>query len=122
MSLEFLRRAQREFDRYLVRHNVNLIPRHDVSEGEDGDSDGRQGKANTAMGIQRAGNLEFRAQLKLWQHVVRSFLYMAQFAVGYIVMLLAMYYNGTPLQLFLVQPGSGFPSPLSSTGRSALTD
>ena len=34
------------------------------------------------------------AQLRLWQHVIRSFLYMMQFAVGYFIMLLAMYFNG----------------------------
>lgn len=120
VSLELLRRAQREFDRYLVRHNVNPIPRHDDSEGEDGDSDRRQGKANTAISIQRAGNFESKAQLKLWQHAVRSFLYMLQFAVGYLVMLLAMYYNGTPLQLFFMPRASALSSLMFSAGWSAL--
>ena len=96
MSLEFLRRGQREFDRYLVRRNVAPYSRHDTSDGEDGDSDGREGKANPSISIRPAGNVDYKAQLKLWQHAVRSLLYMLQFAVGYFVMLLAMYYNGTP--------------------------
>ena len=32
--------------------------------------------------------------MKLYQHIIRSFFYMVQFAVAYIVMLLAMYFNG----------------------------
>lgn len=98
MSLEFLRRVQREFDRYLVRRNVASVSRHDSSEGEDGDSDRRHGKADPSIGIRPAGNVDGKAQLKLWQHAVRSFLYMMQFAVGYFVMLLVMYYNGMPPQ------------------------
>lgn len=122
VSLELLRRAQREFDRYLIRRNVTLIPRHDISEGEDGDSDGRHGKASTSINIGRAGNLDHKAQLKLWQHGVRSLLYMVQFAVGYLVMLLAMYYNGPPLYFFFLPPVCALPSPLFSRGWSALTD
>ena len=98
ISLELLRRVQREFDRYLIRRDDALFSRHDSSEGEDGNSDGRPGKANPSISIRSAGDFDHKAHLKLWQHLVRSFLYMMQFAVGYLVMLLAMYYNGTPPQ------------------------
>lgn len=93
VSLELLRRVQRDFDRYLIRRNDAPFSRHDASEGEDGNSDRRP---KPSISILSAGNLDYKAQLKLWQHAVRSFLYMMQFAVGYFVMLLAMYYNGTP--------------------------
>ena len=33
-------------------------------------------------------------RVKIYQHAIRSFFYMVQFAVAYIVMLLAMYFNG----------------------------
>ena len=81
MVLELLRRGQREFDRYL--HRVNATSCTVVSDAGSGSIKG----LNTAV----SGG---RDRLKLWQHVVRSFFFMVQFAVGYIVMLLAMYYNG----------------------------
>ena len=95
MSLEFLRRAQREFDRYLMRREVALLSRVNTSQSVDDNSDGGQGKGNPPISIRPAHNLDYRAQLKFWQHLARSFFYMMQFAVGYFVMLLAMYYNGT---------------------------
>ncbi|KAI9849122.1 MAG: Copper Transporter integral membrane protein that functions in high affinity copper transport [Sclerophora amabilis] len=103
ISLEFLRRAQREFDRILVRRNDALLPlpHRDGSEEGEGDNtnnSGRcSGKGNAAAGvtIRTKGNFGHSSPpLALWQHAVRSFLYMMQFAVGYFVMLLAMYYNG----------------------------
>ena len=94
LSLEFLRRAQREFDRYLVRRNVNLLSRQSTAQSVDDDSDRGQAKRSASISLRRARHIEYKAQLRLWQHIVRSFLYMMQFAVGYFVMLLAMYYNG----------------------------
>ena len=97
ISLEFLRRAQREFDRYLVRRNVAALSGNQTLPDADDSSGSRQGKWNTSTTIQPAQSSGYGAQLKLWQHLVRSFLYMMQFAVGYFIMLLAMYYNGTLL-------------------------
>ncbi len=52
-------------------------------------------RARTVMGPPGAAAFFGPPQLRLWQQMVRSGLYMLQFAVGYFIMLLAMYYNGT---------------------------
>ena len=91
LLLELLRRGQREFDRYLRRANA-------ASASVDGaGSDAGSGKglnAAAAPVLTRGGS-----RLKLWQHLARSLLFTAQFAVGYFVMLLAMYYNGEQMRL-----------------------
>ena len=95
ISLEFLRRAQREFDRYLMRSNYATLPSgQDSSSENDEDRVGGQGKSNALIAVRPRGGTDYKARLRLWQQVVRSALYMMQFAVGYFVMLLAMYYNG----------------------------
>ena len=98
MSLEFLRRAQREFDRYLARRNSIRVPRNDSQSTED--SERGSGKPNTSVTVREANSGDYAARLKVWEHAVRSLLYMLQFAVGYMVMLLAMYYNGTCSSVF----------------------
>lgn len=113
ISLEFLRRAQRELDRYFRRVNSSSISSHQPSaaaaaqptgeESGSSASSGRSGKGLTAAvtgrGMVDGGRMTtVVGPLKWWQQLVRSALFMVQFAVGYFVMLLAMYYNG---ELFL---------------------
>ncbi|KAI9797845.1 MAG: Copper Transporter integral membrane protein that functions in high affinity copper transport, partial [Candelina submexicana] len=102
IALEFLRRTQREFDGYLRKLHQ---PRGGVIEALSGSSStsdtgyGRQEpmpKGNSKIGTRAVmGAPAFFGphQLRLWQQIVRSGLYMLQFAIGYFVMLLAMYYN-----------------------------
>lgn len=93
LSLELLRRTQREFDRYLRRP----LARHDSETGSgSGDSATAKGSHVQVAGLRVPawGVSPNAGKLKLWQQVVRSLLYMVQFAVGYFIMLLAMYYNG----------------------------
>ena len=110
IALELLRRVQRETDRAFHRADARRAAAlgatasassrrlaGDASSGSDvgkggagaecGAADCRAGPATGVMGWQSSGP-------RLWQQVVRSLLYMLQFAVGYFVMLLAMYYNG----------------------------
>ncbi|KAI0691592.1 Ctr copper transporter family-domain-containing protein [Earliella scabrosa] len=84
MLLELLRRSQREFDRYLRR--VNGAPTADGSDA------GSNKGLNAA--VPTLGRGSGAGRLKLWQQLVRAALFTCQFAVGYFVMLLAMYYNG----------------------------
>lgn len=112
ISLEFLRRAQRELDRYFRRVNSSSVSSHQPSaaaaqptgeESGSSASSGRSGKGLTAAvtgrGLVEGGRMTtVVGPLKWWQQLVRSALFMVQFAVGYFVMLLAMYYNG---ELFL---------------------
>ncbi|KAK4150286.1 Ctr copper transporter family-domain-containing protein [Chaetomidium leptoderma] len=76
LSLEFLRRAVKEYDRFLVRQHLN---REATSTGTSPPT-----KAASGSGYQP----------KPWEQAIRAFLHMTQFAVAYFVMLLAMYYNG----------------------------
>ncbi|KAI9887362.1 MAG: Copper Transporter integral membrane protein that functions in high affinity copper transport [Watsoniomyces obsoletus] len=98
IALEFLRRSQREFDRYVRTTNQRgRIERSSSSSNSDGDgSDSSQSKSGLRVGVRawRGAPIGGGSQLKLWQQMVRSLLYMVQFAVGYFIMLLAMYYNG----------------------------
>lgn len=90
ISLELLRRAQREFDRYLCLSQQQLRNDSEAGSGSKINVAGYGSSPST-------GTTSFAPnRLKLWQQVVRSLLYMIQFAVGYFVMLLAMYYNGQP--------------------------
>ena len=99
IALEFLRRGQREFDAYLRKTNSpSTIER--VNSDSEHSNTGLSKSDNIqvrALGNRRLGPLTGGSGLKVWQHVIRSFLYMLQFAVGYFIMLLAMYYNGTSL-------------------------
>ncbi len=88
IALEGLRRFQREFDRYLHRINgASSQAQAQLHTEEQSDTSSRK-RLNPSRGSR--GD-----QLKLWQHLLRSALFMVQFAVGYFVMLLAMYFNGT---------------------------
>ncbi|PGG99355.1 hypothetical protein AJ79_08549 [Helicocarpus griseus UAMH5409] len=82
MSLEFLRRAGHEFDKYIAGkpHLCSglLIP-----------------KSPNTGSVDPPPSLQKRAvRPSLLQHTLRSLLHMVQFGVAYFVMLLAMYYNG----------------------------
>ena len=93
ISLEFLRRTQREFDRYLRRPYALVGSETGSGSGE---SDTTKGSQIKVAGFETSpwGATQTAGKLKMWQQAVRSLLYMLQFAVGYFVMLLAMYYNG----------------------------
>ncbi|KAH8198985.1 hypothetical protein TruAng_006862 [Truncatella angustata] len=80
MSLEFLRRAVKEYDTYLIR--TNRVKTNPTA------SDGSSGDGKTAF----TDNTGVRPNVL--QQAVRAFLHTVQFAVAYFVMLLAMYYNG----------------------------
>lgn len=125
LALEFLRRLQREYDRHLHRTSTaRLAPGGGVphdSESSEHSSTSNDGVAVGAAPSKTPATFRVRlwdrrgavnhpnkARLHLGQHALRSLLYMLQFAVGYFVMLLAMYYNGEFFHLFLAKP----PSPL----------
>ncbi|KAL8997786.1 MAG: hypothetical protein Q9169_003035 [Polycauliona sp. 2 TL-2023] len=111
ISLEFLRRLQREYDAYLVKqHRVRNAQIHS-SGSENGSENGHftdieangTGK-NDSNRVQvtsespEPGSRVEPKQLRLvptvFQQAIRALLHMLQFAVAYFIMLLAMYYNG----------------------------
>ncbi|RPB10439.1 Ctr copper transporter, partial [Morchella conica CCBAS932] len=88
LLLEFLRRAQREYDRYIVRSGtskISSIP----SEG----------------GLGCITPLSYRPTI--FQQAIRAGIYMLQFGLAYFIMLLAMYYNGYFIICMLLGAFSG---------------
>ncbi|KAI9820421.1 MAG: Copper Transporter integral membrane protein that functions in high affinity copper transport [Thelocarpon impressellum] len=95
LSLELIRRAQRELDVYLRAQNA-AVPSSGSESGSGGSPEPTKSGAVSAvswLGGRRRATGAARP-LKLWQQSARSLLYMLQFAVSYFIMLLAMYYNG----------------------------
>lgn len=90
MSLEFLRRAVKTYDRYLIRqHEAKYAGAY---ESPDSGSERHGHGKDTAPVIAQAASVPpFRPNAL--QQGVRALLHMVQFAVAYFVMLLAMYFN-----------------------------
>ncbi|KAI5809132.1 Ctr copper transporter [Peziza echinospora] len=115
MLLELIRRAQREYDRYIVkqiqqagsRNNSSLsnaqVPLVDstgdgkrATDGPDVENaveDPESGDGVHGGGVGGGNQLQLGRQTFV-QQVVRAGIYVAQFALAYFIMLLAMYYNG----------------------------
>jgi copper transporter 1 len=97
IALEALRRAGKEYDRYIVAQNLKtitsgspaVVSSASSSNGVDGSKDPIAHAAPT-----RAAAAPQRFRPTVLQQAVRALLHMLQFAVAYFVMLLAMYYNG----------------------------
>ncbi|KAL0935537.1 ctr copper transporter [Colletotrichum truncatum] len=94
MSLEMLRRAVKEYDRYLIRsHKARWVAAG--AGAPSSESAGDHGKAGSSSAVAAANAVvipPFRPNVL--QQAVRALIHMCQFAVAYFVMLLAMYYNG----------------------------
>ncbi|GLB45179.1 putative ctr copper transporter family protein [Lyophyllum shimeji] len=86
--LELFRRLGREYDRKIVRDHARSIS---VSTGSARD-DASINKLSDGGEPRRAAVTPFRPTVA--QQAVRSAFYFVQFSAGYILMLLAMYYNG----------------------------
>ncbi|KAL9130082.1 MAG: hypothetical protein Q9217_001641 [Psora testacea] len=105
ISLEFLRRLQREHSRHIARglrqssaghaesrdHAANVYERR--SENRKNDSSPTSEASELRENFLLA-NRAVRNHPGINQHTVQATLYTTQFAVAYIIMLLAMYYNG----------------------------
>ncbi|KAF4448016.1 ctr copper transporter family protein [Fusarium austroafricanum] len=90
MSLEFLRRSVKEWDRYLLsQHVAKFQESTGAVAGPPGSDNGKDGNA-----VVNCANPVPPFRPNVWQQAIRALLHMVQFAVAYFVMLLAMYYNG----------------------------
>ncbi|KAF1832320.1 Ctr copper transporter [Decorospora gaudefroyi] len=97
--LEFLRRAGKEYDRYIVaQHATSLLAAVPSSAASLSDVNGNNGTNKTQVAATTSASCVGRVGGKfrpgLVQQAVRALLHMCQFAVAYFIMLLAMYYNG----------------------------
>jgi copper transporter 1 len=95
--LEFLRRAGKEYDRYLVAQHTRSVGSSDSlssSSSTAAVADATKGpnSSDRAAACNPVVSQPFRPNVM--QQAIRALLHMLQFAVAYFVMLLAMYYNG----------------------------
>lgn len=92
MTVELLRRLQREYDRLIIRKCKDRIKNQSNSEVSSL-SHNEKGFAVQTIGFEAAGGA-FNFKPTLFQQFIRSLFYMVQLGAGYIIMLLVMYYNG----------------------------
>ena len=79
MSLEFLRRAVKEYDSFLVRQHAHRA--HDATTTS---ATGKEG-SDIVVASTCAAPVGYRP--KIWEQAIRALLHMVQFAVAYFIML-----------------------------------
>ena len=88
MSLEMLRRAVKEYDRYLIRKHLSSAVAAPASPSPAGSVQG-DGSSNKAVGaaavVAACAPQTFRPNI--FEQAIRALLHMLQFAVAYFVML-----------------------------------
>lgn len=99
ICLEFLRRAGKEYDRWIVAQHIKSLGPHGTTTTSSASSDQGVDKTPGATTITpaaaaRGPGVPAKFRPSVVQQAVRALLHMLQFAVAYFVMLLAMYYNG----------------------------
>ncbi|CAO2654304.1 Nn.00g110370.m01.CDS01 [Neocucurbitaria sp. VM-36] len=94
IALEFLRRAGKEYDRFIVAQHTKSLASAGVTASSASSDNGasKQPATNPAAACVPFVTSKFRPSVL--QQAIRALLHMLQFAVAYFVMLLAMYYNG----------------------------
>ncbi|KAL5320579.1 hypothetical protein ACEPPN_011389 [Leptodophora sp. 'Broadleaf-Isolate-01'] len=103
MSLEFLRRLGKEYDRLILRQHTrqqaSILSTNSMANSETGTgtSPATAGKdvavaCTPQSQSNRSAMTPFRPNI--FQQMIRATLHMVSFTVAYFVMLLAMYYNG----------------------------
>ncbi|PMD20347.1 Ctr copper transporter [Hyaloscypha hepaticicola] len=95
MSLEFLRRASREYDRYIVRQaQLKQQQQQSTDHGPELHSDNGSVKTPALASTAPTSSNVRGIRPNVFQQIIRALFHMLQFAVAYFIMLLAMYYNG----------------------------
>ncbi|KAK4108898.1 Ctr copper transporter [Canariomyces notabilis] len=91
ISLEMLRRAVKEYDRFLAKKHLNsqITPMATLTASK---NVADEASPTPACFVSVPGGYGYRPTIA--EQAVRALLHMLQFAVAYFVMLLAMYYNG----------------------------
>ncbi|WYZ44490.1 hypothetical protein EsH8_VII_000926 [Colletotrichum jinshuiense] len=92
MLLELLRRAVKEYDRYLIRTHRQRYTSAGAASPNSASADDHTKGPSTSTAAVSATIPPFRPNV--FQQAVRALIHVCQFAVAYFVMLLAMYYNG----------------------------
>lgn len=97
VSLELLRRLGKEYDAFVIRQFHSHAARLPKSSSGSG--------ANGETGVQGPQTLTFRASPL--QQLVRAVIHAVTFGVAYIIMLLAMYFNGFIILSIFIGAGIG---------------
>jgi copper transporter 1 len=97
--LEFLRRAAKEYDRFIVQQHaktlVSSTTRSFASSSSNNDGMTKDPAAQTSpVACSAVATTTSKFRPSIVQQAIRAALHMCAFAVAYFVMLLAMYYNG----------------------------
>ncbi|KAH0489149.1 hypothetical protein TgHK011_009593 [Trichoderma gracile] len=93
IALEFLRRLSKEYDRFLIKQHVARFrdaPSVPIAVA----AKPAKSAGDESVTSQEAARAVPPLRPSVLQQAVRALLHVAQFSVAYIVMLLAMYYNG----------------------------
>lgn len=106
ISLEFLRRGQREYEALLRRQDQKMATQlHEGRSQQTSESGEDVNGKYTAVNVQSRAVPSAQAStpraVLLQRQLIRSLLHMVQFGVAYFIMLLAMYYNGQYLLRWL---------------------
>ncbi|KAF2240647.1 hypothetical protein BU26DRAFT_525870 [Trematosphaeria pertusa] len=95
ISLEFLRRAGKEYDRFIIaQYTRSLAPSPPSAASSDAGNHAKNGATSSAAAAACTPVATQRFRPNVLQQAIRALLHMLQFAVAYFIMLLAMYYNG----------------------------
>ncbi|KAL7945236.1 Ctr copper transporter family domain-containing protein [Trichoderma barbatum] len=99
ISLEFLRRLSKEYDRFLIKQHAakfrdDSAPTVVAAKPANTPFKAGGGSVNSQDVARPAGNAMPPFRPNVLQQAIRALLHTVQFAVAYFVMLLAMYYNG----------------------------
>lgn len=96
IALEFLRRAGKEYDAYIVSQYAKTLAASAPAEPSSSNSSDHGKGASTSAAAAACAPLAAAHSFRptVLQQAVRALLHMLAFAVAYFVMLLAMYYNG----------------------------
>jgi solute carrier family 31 (copper transporter), member 1 len=96
LVLELLRRAGKEYDRYIIAQYTRSLASQNtpgIASSSSSSSTASAGKRATSTAAATPPQSQpFRPNVL--QQSMRALLHMVQFAVAYFIMLLAMYYNG----------------------------
>lgn len=94
IALEFLRRLSKEYDRFLIKQHVARFRDAPSSAPVAVAAKPEKPAGGESVTSQEAARPVPPFRPSVLQQAIRALLHLAQFAVAYIVMLLAMYYNG----------------------------
>ena len=109
-TLEFLHRMGRRYDRYLLREHQMHQQAAPVSSSSKSSRNENAKSSVSLMTKPELGNsskpMTFRPNAL--QQMVRTLLHVLQFALAYVIMLLAMYYNGYVIICIFIGAFVGF--------------